>query len=294
MEAGGSSVTTFSSGGSGLWRFILLARQRPWLLRDRRRRLVHRSGRALVDAGVEPVARHRRNARGNGVAVTAGKSFRSHRAALLRQRQDRCDPCSFGRAHGACIMSEIPVGACIHAIGADAGLREVQIDLHDPPLAPQMLDEEREPGFRALAGIAAAIPQEGVLRRLLADRRSAADSPARSIAFHRILNGFEVEAVMRAELAVLGRDRRTDHVAVGLADRHPVLVRTAAGDHVAEHVEGDRRVHEAIGEHPQDRDQEEGEDQLDDPAEEAAEERAAPAALVLRNRRFGALAMTIA
>ena len=43
-------------------------------------------------------------------------------------------------------------------------------------------------------------------------------------------------------------------------------------------VDRDRRVHEAIGEHPQDRDQEEGDDQLDDPADDAADDRACAAA----------------
>ena len=55
-RAGGSSLTAFSIGGSGLARLIFLARQRPRLLGHRRRRLVHRRLGARVDAGVEPVA----------------------------------------------------------------------------------------------------------------------------------------------------------------------------------------------------------------------------------------------
>src|SRR6185503_15539847 len=123
----------------------------------------------------------------------------------------------------------------IDSVGADPGLGEVQIDLHDPALAPQMLDQEGEPGFGAFPRIAAALPQEGVLRSLLADRRSASDTATRGIAFHRIFNRFEVESAMRAELAVLRRNRRSNHVAVDMADRHPLLMRAAAGDDVPDH-----------------------------------------------------------
>src|SRR3546814_9706712 len=53
--------------------------------------------------------------------------------------------------------------ARLDAIGADAGLRDVQINLHDPPLAPDFLDQEGEPDLWNLADItrpAAALPQE--------------------------------------------------------------------------------------------------------------------------------------
>src|SRR4029453_18431655 len=117
-----------------------------------------------------------------------------------------------------------------------------------------MLDEEGEPRLQSLAGISSALPQEGILRGLLADGRPAADPSSACIAFHRIFNGFEVETAMRAELAVLGCYRRTDHVAIDLADRHPLLLSAAACEQIANHREGDRRVDEAVGEDPQDRD----------------------------------------
>ena len=158
------------------------------------------------------------------------KPLRRDGSPLLGQRQDGRDPRRFCRAHRIGVMAEISLRARVDAIGPNARLREIEIDLHDPPLAPQMLDQEGEPGLDAFARIAAALPQEGVFRCLLADRRSAPDPAARGIAFHRIFNGFEVEAVMRTELAVLGGDRRPNHVAVDLANRHPVLVRAASGD----------------------------------------------------------------
>ena len=59
-------------------------------------------------------------------------------------------------------------------------------DLHDPPLAPHILDQEGEPGLQPFAEIAAALPQEGVLGGLLADRRAAADARCRLRALRRI------------------------------------------------------------------------------------------------------------
>src|SRR6185295_488335 len=186
-------------------------------------------------------------------------------------------------------MAEIALGAGIDAIGADAGFGVVQIDLHDPPLAPQMLDQEGEPGLDALAGIAAAVPQEGRFRGLLADRRAAADPPARGIALHRILDRLEVEPVMRAELAVLGSDRGADHVAVDLADRHPVARSAAPGQQVADHGRSGWWRDETVEPDPQDRDQEESDDQPDDPPEDAPRPRARTAAFVSRDRALAPL-----
>src|SRR6476620_7410283 len=119
-------------------------------------------------------------------------------------------------------MAEVALRARIDAVGTNPCLDEVEIDLHDPPLAPDVFDQEGEPGFDPLPGIAAALPQEGVLRGLLADRRTPADAAARGISFHRIFNRLEVEAVMRTELAVLRCDCSTNHVAIHSADRQPI------------------------------------------------------------------------
>src|SRR5437868_13838656 len=127
-------------------------------------------------------------------------------------------------------MSEIALRSGVGAISADAGLSVVEINLHNPAFAPDMLDQEGEPGFDAFARVAAAVPQECRLGGLLADRRPAADPAARRVALRRILDRFEVEAVMLAEFAVFGGDRRADHVAVHVADRPPVVLRVADGD----------------------------------------------------------------
>src|SRR5260221_410545 len=139
----------------------------------------------------------------SGSAARAGAAYR---ATFLGQRQDGRDARRFGRAHRARIVAEIALRRGVRAIGADAGFGVVQIDFHDPPLAPDMLNQEGEPGLDTLPRIAAAVPQEGRLRRLLADGRSATDAPARGIALHRVLDRLEVEAVVLAEFAVLGGD----------------------------------------------------------------------------------------
>src|SRR5205085_5836638 len=129
---------------------------------------------------------------------------RRNRSALLGQRQDGGDPRRLGGAHRARIMTEVALRRGIDAIGTDARLGIVEIDLHDPALAPHMLDQESEPGLDAFARIAAAVPQEGGLGGLLANGGPATDTAARGVALGRILDRLEVEPVVPAELAVLG------------------------------------------------------------------------------------------
>ncbi len=80
------------------------------------------------------------------------------------------------------VVAEIADRAGVHAIGADPRLGDVEIDLHDPPLAPDRLDQDGEIGLQRLARIAAALDQEDVLGGLLADRRAAADAAAACVA----------------------------------------------------------------------------------------------------------------
>src|SRR5947209_10192374 len=98
-----------------------------------------------------------------------------------------------------------------------------------------MLYEEREPCLDAFAGIAAALPQKSIFRRLLADRRPTPDAPTGGVTFHCIFNCLHVEPVMRAELSVFGRNRRSDHVAIDRADWHPLARCTSAGENVPQH-----------------------------------------------------------
>jgi hypothetical protein len=68
---------------------------------------------------------------------------------------------------------------------------------------------------------------------------------------------------MLAELAVLGGDSGADHVTVDLFNAHPVARRAAAREQVAEHCDCDRRRHETVGQHPEDRAKDERQHQFD-------------------------------
>src|SRR3546814_15831692 len=93
--------------------------------------------------------------------------FRSDRRALLRQGQNGRDPRRFRPAEPGRVMAEIALGARICTKGADAGLGYVEIDLHDPVLAPEQFDQHREPRLQAFAHPGTALPQKGVLGGLL-------------------------------------------------------------------------------------------------------------------------------
>src|SRR3546814_14549415 len=102
--------------------------------------------------------------------------------------------------------------ARLDAIGADAGLRDVQINLHDPPLAPDFLDQAGEPDLWNLADIArpaAALPQEDILRGLLADGRTAAEFLALGVAFDSILDRGGVRSVERRSVKECVRQCRS-------------------------------------------------------------------------------------
>src|SRR5690606_11534758 len=86
----------------------------------------------------------------------------------------------------------------LRAVDAVAELGDVGVDLQDPRLRPQRLDQHRVPGLDALAhparGTVAAIPQEQVLRHLLADRAGPAQPAAAGVAGARLLDRLQVEA----------------------------------------------------------------------------------------------------
>ena len=105
-------------------------------------------------------------------------------------------------------MPKISLCASIGAIGANARFRDVQIDFHNPALAPDIFDQHRKPRFKALADIAAALPQKRVFRGLLADRGAAANTATLLIAPKSSRNGLAVKAIMQAKFAIFTRNRR--------------------------------------------------------------------------------------
>ena len=137
-------------------------------------------------------------------------------------------------------MAEIALRPGVGAIGADAGFGDVEINLHDPPLAPDILDEEGEPGFGHFAGEAAdraaALPEEGIFGGLLADSRAATHTLALRIALHRFADRGHIKTIVATEIAVLCGDGGAGHVGVHIGQRHPV-----AFDRVAVDQHGHRR-----------------------------------------------------
>ena len=158
-------------------------------------------------------------------------------------------------------MLEIALGTGFGAIGPDARLRDIEIDLHDTPLPPDLLDQESEPCLHPLAEIAAALPQEDVLRGLLGNRRAAPDAAALRVACRRLGNRLGIETVMLAEFPVLGRDYCIDEVAIDIGKRFPIL---RDGILVHHHRRRDRHRHPFEQQDQRQADSHEPEDQLDE------------------------------
>src|SRR5690606_17433622 len=68
---------------------------------------------------------------------------------------------------------EVVLSGGLRAVDPRPHLDGVQIDLHDPRLAPGGLDEDGEIGLQALADVGALRPEEDVLGGLLADGGAA-------------------------------------------------------------------------------------------------------------------------
>ncbi len=105
-------------------------------------------------------------------------------------------------------MAEVTLRPGLCAIGADPGFRHVEIDLHDPPLAPHGFDPEGEPRLQPLAEKPAALPQEHVFGGLLTDGRSATLAFPRQTFLDRLFDRFGIKAEMFTEPRILRRDHR--------------------------------------------------------------------------------------
>ena len=55
-------------------------------------------------------------------------------------------------------------GGRFGAVDARPPFGDIEIDFHDPPLAPRKLDQRREPGFEPFAQPVAAGPQKDIFR----------------------------------------------------------------------------------------------------------------------------------
>src|SRR5690554_5300515 len=95
-----------------------------------------------------------------------------------------------------------------------APLGDIEIDLEDPALGPDLLHQHGDSQLQPFAKKVSGRPQEKVLRDLHGYRTGAArvaEAVLLSLAEHR-LHFTEVHAVVVAELAILRADDRADKV----------------------------------------------------------------------------------
>ncbi len=168
----------------------------------------------LQDQSIERIAPNHADICSQAIAMAAGKPCGTDSLPLLGQRQDCCDPGRFRGRQAAGIMAEIALRPGICAVGADARFRDVEVNLHNPPLSPDRLNQQREPCFETFSEKAAALPQEGVLCCLLADRRAASDTATTRVSCGGLEYGLAVEPAMRAEFSIFSGDSGTRHVRI--------------------------------------------------------------------------------
>src|SRR5574343_1226832 len=134
-------------------------------------------------------------------------------------------PCRLFRPELGGAGVEIMARRRIGAKNAVPPLDHVQIDLENPPFAPQILQHQRDDRLLDLAEIRLVWRQEQVFRQLLADGRTAGhETPLLLIFFQRFLHAFPVEAFMIDELGIFGSDDRPLQVDRNPLVRHPLLL----------------------------------------------------------------------
>src|SRR5690606_5154076 len=132
----------------------ILAAPKEWIpdqVRDDESRNPPQKPPLLINARIQPAAPDHADARGDGVAIAARETRRADRLPLFRQRQDGDTRCRLARCQLCRAMLEITLCARLDTISPDPRLGDVEVNLHDPPLAPYLLDQEGEPHLGHLA-----------------------------------------------------------------------------------------------------------------------------------------------
>jgi hypothetical protein len=122
------------------------------------------------------------------------------RRPILRRGQDGGQTRGLFGGEVARLDAEMMARGGLGAEDAFVELRHVEVDLENAPLGPERLHQGGDRGFQRLAQPGPAMPQEGVLHRLLADRGTA----ARGAGVDRGADRGHVEAPVQAEIRVLG------------------------------------------------------------------------------------------
>ena len=123
-------------------------------------------------------------------------------------------------------LVEVAARDGLNAVDAVAGLGHVEVHLEDTLLAPNVLDEDGEVNFEALAQPTVAVPQKDVLGRLLTDGAGAALPLAALRLVDGLTDGLEVESVVLQEILVLAGDYSLAGVVAYLVERDPLVVET--------------------------------------------------------------------
>jgi len=137
------------------------------------------------------------------------------------------------------------------AVESRSGFGDVEVDLENPPLAPQKLDLRGEPRLEDLAHRIAPRPEQDVLRRLHGDGAGAAGPFAGEPHFDLLAERLEVEAMVFAETIVLGGDDGGSEVNGDPFQRHPGSFDPLAFGETDQHQRRDRRIDETVGDDDQ-------------------------------------------
>ena len=111
-----------------------------------------------IDAIVEALALDNGDLAFDCIAMPRQPSGRIAHGARFRQRQRHRHPACLIAGQTRRAMAEIPLGPGLCAIGANAGFRDIEINFHNPVLAPHRFDPEGEPRLQTFAKISAILP----------------------------------------------------------------------------------------------------------------------------------------
>ena len=166
-------------------------------------------------------------------------------------------------------LVKIMPGGGLGAVDARPPFDHVEIDFHDPPLAPGKLDQRREPGFEPFAQPVAARPQEDIFRGLHRDGAGAEQAAMSAlVAIPGCFDRAPVKAVVAAEPGVLARHRGADQVRGDIIEPPPALVDAVTFDATDQHQGRPRRRQRAIKRDQHDRADEKADDAVErDPAD---------------------------
>jgi hypothetical protein len=159
----------------------------------------------------------------------------------LRIRQYGREQGSIGDVELRGARAEVLARRRLDAEYAGPELGDIEVHLENALLRPAHLDQHGEIRLERLAHEAAALPEKEILRDLLRDRRGAAQAVAAAVLFERSIEGDEVDAAMRDEALILGRDDGARGAPCNLVAVDPDVVELAYRARLKQHDRRRRR-----------------------------------------------------